>query len=332
MKQGYLAILDSDGEYVGRLGHYLNDSEFMMLRVLVFSSQEKFDAFLEKEKVDMILVRKNMWKEEYEEKNGIVLCDSLMDTPENISWIYKYQSARTIGQEIMDSYAKRTDTKVICSNKKIKTDILAVFPVGDDSLGTIFAWELAKVLGRSKRTLYVNLKSFSGMRSKLGGDWREDLSDCIYFLRKGEGNIAVKLQALIRQEEGIFSLPPAWSEEDISSVSKEEWRQLLGAITQGLSYERVVLDLSEAAAGFSFWLEECDYIFTPVAGFFAETRTLERKKWMENRVAEQVLKKWICFSGEKLKDMREFSVSEDSQARSYVNHILRENGVLDGEI
>lgn len=331
MKQGCVAILDVDEEYVRKLGHYLNESDFMALRVFVFSNQQKFDSFLDKEKMDVILVQKNLWKEEYKSQNGIALCENLKEVPEDICWIYKYQSARIIGQEIMGVFAKNMSGKVFY-RKKEAVAVFSVFPVGDENLGMIFAWELAKVVGKKKRTLFISLKSFSGMSTGLGENWREDLSDCIFFLRKGKGNLAVKIQAVIRQEEVFYYIPPTWSEEDLGSVSKEEWRKFLQVIMEDMDFEQIVLDLSEGVGDFRFWLLESNYVFTPLADAFSDIRVQERRRWMENRMEGAEVKKWITFSGDGLKKTRVFGIEEELQNTHYVNQILKGNGVWDGEI
>lgn len=331
MKQGYLAILDGDKEYVERLGQYLNEGSFMMLRVLVFSIQDKLDQFLKKETPDFLLVNENLWKEEYISKNGILLCEELQGIAQEVPWIYKYQSARNIGQEIMDLYAKCQDMQFLCGSKK-KVAILGVFSVGADISGTVFAWEMSRLLAEKYRVLYINLKSFCGMSSGLGKSWNEDLTDFIYFLRKGHGNLSVKLQAMIQEEEKFSYLPPVTSEEDLKEIGQEEWQQLLRAITQGLDYEKIVLDLSEMGGTFSFWLEQCDFIFTPVTDVLSQIRVQERRNWLNNRVGDSLLKKWVSFPADKFRDVRAFEREENLVLSNYIRHILEENRVTDGTL
>lgn len=331
MKEGVLAILDEDEAYVQRLGNYLNESDFMAMRVFIFSSPEKFEDFLEKEKTDVILVQQSLWKEEYTGKNGMMLCENRLEAPEQEPWIYKYQSARAIGQEIMGLFAKNFSGTVGYGKKK-NVFLWSVFPVGDENMGSAFAWELAKTVGDIRKTLFISLKAFSGMGAVLGQSWSEDLSDCIYFLRKEEGNTAVKIQAVIRQENNFFYIPAAWSEEDINNISKEEWRRFLQIISENLDFEQIILDLAEGARDFRFWLEESDYIFSPLADELSVTRAKERSDWMEKRGEGEAVKRWITFPAEGLKRVQVYGGDTAGLAKDYVNQILKGKGVWNGKI
>ncbi len=333
MKQGVLAILDTDKDYVKKLGQYFNESRFMTLRTYVFSEQEKFDLFLENEKVDLFLVLESLWKETYEREGGLVLGADLEWEPINAPWFFKFQSARELGQELMDYYAKKV---VVYNDGKLGTraNIYGVFAVGNERIGSCFAWELAKYLGQKKRTLYVNLKPFSGMRSTLGEFWGKSFPEAIYFLRKGDGSGVVKVRSFIQEKGSVAYLPPAYSEEDILEITRGEWEEFLQIIAEKLDYEAVVLDLWEGADSYSFWEDKCDYVFTPVGDKFSKRRVDERAEWYE--CGGGIKNKWKIFSDEifakEMVDGREFSTEEFPMVSGFIKGLLEKYEVEDGEV
>lgn len=331
MKQGCLAILDSDKEYLDRLGEYLNEKEFVSLHICIFSEQDKFDEFLKEGNADMILVVWKLWKDEYEALNAVVLYENPQEMSKMPEGIYKYQSARLIGEKIMDLYAKTAGDRIFFPNKK-EACLYGVFPVGEENTAALLAWEIAKYLGREKKVLYISMKAFSGMRSRLDINQENSLSDCIFFMRKREGNLLVKLQAVICQGEGFDYLPSMESEDDIRDVSADEWKYLLTEITKNLDYEMVVLDLSEVSESFLFWLELCDLVFSPLSGEFVNIRISERRKWIESRNQKELLDKWVLFPGERIRLLEPYGFRRNPDVMQQIAGLFREKGVSYGQI
>ena len=127
---------------------------------------------------------------------------------------------------------------------------------------TKFAIALGKECAKKKTVLYLNLEEYSGLTGEEG----LDLGDVLYYMKQGNGNLGIRLQAAVRQMEGMDYLLPIPIAQDLKEVSEKEWKMLLCELAESSIYELVILDIGESVQGLHHILAQCDRIYMPVMG------------------------------------------------------------------
>lgn len=298
MKQGKMVLLDSDKEYGKRLAEYFNVSDWMPFKVEVFSDLEIMENYIKDRKPDLLVVNEKLLKEEFCRFPLLVLCETLMTAEMDAPQIYKYQSAREVGREIVSWYAGQAQYPVALVRQN-RLKVIGVYSLDKKREKSLLAWETAKYLGKRGRALYLNLEPYSGMEEYVGRLSGECLSDYLFSLRQNQSNTGLCLQGMTEQRGGIDFMPPAKAWEDIRDIQTEEWKRLIQTVEMETEYDSLIFDISEAAGDFAFWLSVCEKVFL-VAGedFYSQMRKREMQEFLEKRTDKELLGKWeICSLG-----------------------------------
>ncbi len=293
MKQKKLVLLEPDWEYGKRLAEYFNVSDWMPFKTEVFSDPDAMESYIKDMPPDLLMVNEQMLKEEYRTIPLLVLCETLiiaeMDTPQ----IYKYQSGQEIGRELISWYAMQTEHQAVYARQE-KLRVVGIYSFDKKREKNLLAWEVAKYLGKQGKTLYLNLEPYSGMEEYFGKFTGESLSDYLFFLRQNRGNTGFYLQGMTEQRAGVDFVPPAKAWEDVRDIRMEEWRRMIQAVEMETAYTALVIDISEAAGDFMFWFSVCERVFIPVGeDFYSQTRKKEMRAFLEKRMDQETLDKWI---------------------------------------
>jgi len=130
---------------------------------------------------------------------------------------------------------------------------------------TGFALTLGEILAEKKRTIYLNLERYSGLKDmdviQEGGG---DINDLIYFYRLDENSLVFRLSSLIRSFLNLDYIAPALAGEDVMSVNGSEWSCIISALAAAGEYEAVVLDLGVSLEDAVYLMSICDRVYMPV--------------------------------------------------------------------
>lgn len=324
MKQGKMIILDPDWEYGKRLAEYFNVSDWMPFKAEVFSDSETMESYIKDMTPDLLVVNERLLKEEFREIPLLVLCETLMVAEMDSPQIYKYQSAREIGREIVSWYAMQAKRHTILARQE-KLRIVGVYSLDRKREKNLLAWEVAKYYGKKGRTLYLNLEPYSAMGQYLRNFSGESLSDYLFFLRQNRGNTGLRLQGMTEQLAGVDILPPARAWEDIRDIRTEEWSRLVQAVKTETEYGYLIFDISEAAGDFVFWLSVCEKILMPVGDdFYSQMRKKEMQTFLEMRTDKELLDKWIVCSQGGWQGFQEYTEEDQPEMEKLVKKLLQE--------
>lgn len=322
MKQGRMIILEPDREYARRLAEYFNVSDWMPFEAEFFSDSEELLDYIKRAEPDLLLVNERLLKEEFTEYSLLVLCETLMIAEMDSPQIYKYQSAREIGKEVISWYASQSKRSgLFVRNRKLT--VTGVYSLDRKREKSMFSWEIAKFYGKKGKTLYLSLEAYSAMEQYLGAFSGEGLSDYLFCLRQGRGNIGFRLQGMTERIGGVDILPPSRAQEDISDIRKEDWRQLIQVIEEETEYSYLVLDISEAAGDFEFWLDVCSRMIMPVGeDFYSQSRSREMREFIGKRVAKEAMEKWILCPLGGWSSYREYAGEEHPEMEEFLERLI----------
>ena len=166
--------------------------------------------------------------------------------------------------EVYGQKAEEGDGRGSGAILKPPTRITGIFSPVARCMKTSFALAIGQCLARTKAVLYLNFEAPSGLNVLLGDSWERDISDVIYYIRRGERNIAPRLLPLVREIGTLGFVPPSPSPAEIYSVTADEWHQLFLSLRRDSAYESLVLDRGELPLVCPEILEECDIIYMPV--------------------------------------------------------------------
>ena len=297
MRKQILALMDSEESYAIHFMEHVNRKKTTPFEVHAFTDKAKLMEYAATHRIEILLISEHDLEENCRIPAGqiIVLTDGA-DSGGLYPNVCKYQASSAVMREVMEVYgqqARDEGGREQGAVLKPPMKIVGVFsPVGR-CMKTSFALALGQCLAGMKATLYMNFEAASGLRHLLKCEWERDISDVIYYIRRGERSITARLLPLIREIGALGFVPPSPSLSEICSVTADEWSVLFGSLRRDSSYEVLVLDLGELPLINPDILEECDLIYMPVRDDAVAKAKLtefrEKAEQMESDVASRLI-------------------------------------------
>ena len=281
-----LVICDEDLRYATRLGENISAREDGSLNVYVYSNLGQALQSTKHRENNIFLVSEGFSVEErrsIEAHNIYVLVKGeVWEGNEQERPIRKYQNASEIMREIFSSYneeEQRAYTQILSGKAKLIAVYSPIHRVGKST----FAKTLARAYAKDKKTLYLNLEEYASCGEEGAG-----LGEILYYMKQGNRNLRMRLEAAVREKDGYAYLLPVEMAEDLKEISAVEWQAFFHEIIEVAGYERIILDIGECIQGLFDILELCDCIYMPVLRDEISERKLQR---FDNNVNKMKLKK-----------------------------------------
>lgn len=264
MKKEVFAVCDLETSYVLRLMEFIQERQGASFEVQAFTNVKSLCEFAGKHEISLLLISAQAMCREIKAlpiEKIMILSEG--EDLEDYPCVYKYQASDSLISEVMGYYAAEKNT---APQPLLKKDMrcIAVYSPVRRALKTSFALTLGQLLARERRVLYINLESYSGLSWIMEKEFTADVSDLMYFVKRGYGSLAYKLQGVVQNIGNLDYIPPALSPMDLRGVTCEEWLSLLGEIEAYSAYEAVILDFDETVDGFLEILRHCGTIYMPV--------------------------------------------------------------------
>lgn len=294
METKVLAICDTEVKYAVKLMETFCEKQKFGFQIHTFSKLDELERYMMCNSVELLLVSGKIMSEEvsrYPIPKIILLSDgSLEEKFSDYDVIYKYQSAETILREVLGYYAEISGPTIGMFGRKKEFEIHGVFsPVGRCGK-TALSECLASKLGKSGRTLLLDLQSYSAHKEQQGGTELWDLSDIIYFLRQGKQTFLYKLGSIVRKADHYDYILPMQSIADLRSVTAPEWSGLLEKLAEDSDYQKVVIDFGTDICGLFQLLSQCTRVYMPVFNDYASKRKVENFFWiLEDESFEEII-------------------------------------------
>ncbi len=266
MSDKNVVICDREIRYANGLGENIAEREDLAVKVYVCSSFERVLELEQAKKIHIFIVDEEITYAQRTQIGAnqvfVLARGKVADLGEEEWAIGKYQCADEIIRQVFEFYVDRTKENVMrCMNKE-RARLVAVYSPIHRVGKTTFALALGRECAKSKKVLYLNLEEYTGM--EVSQDTNMNLGDLLYYLRQGNGNLGIRLQAAVKEDEGLDVVPPIPVVLDLKEVTQEEWEALITDLLENSLYEMVVLDVGESVQGLFPLLELCDRVYMPV--------------------------------------------------------------------
>ena len=266
MSDKNVVICDREIRYANGLGENISEREDLAVKVYVCSSFEHVLELEQAKKIHIFIVDEEITYAQRTQIGAnqvfVLARGKVADLGEEEWAIGKYQCADEIIRQVFEFYVDRTKENVMrCMNKE-RARLVAVYSPIHRVGKTTFALALGRECAKSKKVLYLNLEEYAGM--EVSQDTNMNLGDLLYYLRQGNGNLGIRLQAAVKEQEGLDVVPPIPVVLDLKEVTWEEWEALITQLLENSLYEMVVLDVGESVQGLFPLLELCDRVYMPV--------------------------------------------------------------------
>lgn len=294
MDRKVLAICDQETQYAVKLMKAFSEKQSFGFQVRVFSNVDELEQFLSQQSIEILLITGRDMSERVGCLNItkiILLTDGeIFEEFSAYESVCKYQSAERILKSILGFYAESAQPVSGMYSSKNDFRIHGVYsPVGRCGKSAL-AKALAGKLGRSKKTLLLDLQSFAAREEQLGEAEQWDLADLIYFLRQGKRTFLYKLGSIVRNRGTYDEILPMKIPADLKSVTLAEWTELLDKLATDSEYDEVVVKFGNDICGLFQLLSRCTRVYLPVISDIESKRKVQNFEWIiENENFENLI-------------------------------------------
>lgn len=262
MRNGTVAIYDSDINYLHHLSEYLRLREDFPYDILVFSSLDAFN----KSTLDSIDIFITSYIPEFINTKDIgdvfFLTTESADTIDGFPCLCKYEPADTLLRKIMNKSTSICGTPFITNDKQCF--IIGVYsPVGRCGK-TSLSLSLGCALSKTSPTLLISFDSFSLLPSFIEGERMRDISDLLFYFKEEPDNLKNKLLSLTYDIFQLKFLCPALSPLRIKTTEEKMWCQLIKEIARTWLYKYIVVDISDCFSSQEEFFKLSDIIYMPI--------------------------------------------------------------------
>lgn len=296
-KTADLAICDEQEEYAEQLLRVLEEHLGEGCRFHLFHDVGKMEEYADRRGLDVLIIGEEYEKEirnDLKEKKRLVLTgrrdescsgetaeagrDGYESDGRIRKMIFRYQPAVDIAASIRrviipgkPAPAKRSAE--VHPAKIIRRPAIRDSPVTKGLIGvyspihrigkTKFALRIGQKMAEKGSVLYLNLEGYSGYEYYFPEGARKDLGDILYCMKQERSDYGLKISSMAGQIGKMDFIAPMENEQDLRSVSREEWTALFDMILEECIYDTVILDLGDCVDGLYEILRKCVKVYTP---------------------------------------------------------------------
>lgn len=268
MKKPIFAVCDLEAAYAYHLMERSNGKPGMPFEMQAFTNIKSLGLYASQHEIWILLISAKAMCPEVKDMNirkiMILSEGEIIEELAEYPAVYKYQSSDSLIAEVMGYYSRQEAAADPLAVMKKDVELIGVYSPVRRTLKTSFALTLGQVLAQGRTVLYINLEAYSGMEELLRKEFDTDITDLMYFVKEGNGNVIYKLNSIVQTFHNLDFLPPALSPYDIRDVTQKDWEGLLDEVVQFSTYNTIILDLDEHVEGAFELLRRCGRIYMPV--------------------------------------------------------------------
>ena len=241
-------FLEEDANYIERIVSVFNSKYSDKLQVFSFTNKAKALEAAKAHKVNVFVAGDEFEIEESDLPNRCTLA-YLVDGMVSVNndehpTINKYQKVEMIYKQILSIYSEAAGNIGSMSESKEGTNVIWFTSFsggcGNSTLAAAYSIYLSS---QGKKTMYLNLEKNGDPEVFFTGDGQYSMSDIIYTLKSGKGNLAMKIESSVRiSEEGVYYIAAPNVALDFLELNTEEVVRLVNTIIRENGYDFVILD------------------------------------------------------------------------------------------
>ena len=168
-----------------------------------------------------------------------------IDSIHGVKTVGKFQKIDTIYKQFLNVYSESHHDITL---KNIGNDrnkcIAFMSPAGGVGTSTVAAATALYLAKSGKKTLYIDLDTYGVMDVFFSGEGRLDIGSIIYELKKGNTNLRLKLESVIKQDpRGVYFIQQPKVLLDMMELTEQNVDVLIGELRSGLDFEYLILDM-----------------------------------------------------------------------------------------
>ena len=266
MDKKILAILDGEERYARGLMEYMSKKDSIPFRIHIFTDAGKICSFKGNEEIECLMVAESSYTEEVAKlkiPHVIILSETGRMIDDTLLHIGKYQSGEMIYKQVLDFYSGIETYSYIpqrTGNRQMK--VISVYtPIGR-CLQTSFAVSMGQILSKKAKTLYLNFEAYSGLSELLRRDFRNDISDLMYYFECSKETLSVRIESLTEKLGELDFIPPVMIYQNLYGIEGSKWIELFRHMEKTTEYEYLILDLTDEMPDLWDILRYSDIVYT----------------------------------------------------------------------
>lgn len=263
MGSGVIALFTPDSRYANAFMEYNFHHEKGKVVVKSYTNPESLEYALKNEDFDLLLIDAELIDEPGIDYKGtrVILSHKKYISDTSVPAIFLYQKAEYVFRQIYELLSEESvEEEFSCAATSSMPEFFGVYSPCYPLEREQFAIELAKIIGKKKRTLYLNMAALTE-----GDEGNEDgISELLLFLQAADKSIVYKLPALIRHKENYDYLPGVKHYQDIYDIQVSDIERLMKQFERIDSYDVVIVDIGLSGELAYCMLRYCSKIWMPV--------------------------------------------------------------------
>lgn len=260
----YLALCDTETEYVNNFISYMNRQKSIGFYYVGFSKIDELEDFICDNEVAVLIITRHLYYEGLKKDGRQILILSAICLSDNHNYIYKYQSMNDILKEISD----KCDSELITlSGRNLllgSSRLIGVYSPIHRTGKSILSVTLSAILNAKSQALYINLEGSCGFEWAYPENEQNDVSDIIYAISQDNENIVELIKEIIKDNGYFDFIPPALAPEEIRLIKYSQVIKMIELISGLNIYQNIILEFDELLDDYVDLISECDRVYMPL--------------------------------------------------------------------
>ncbi len=242
-----LAVVDSDQRYKEQFISFFTRNYADRCEIYSFSSSDALLDHSKDNKIDVVLVSEDsgLTRSHFSKNTAFAFFSesSAVDTIQGERTICRYQKMDLIFKEILSLYSDLSTS--VTSYKSLgegKTDVLVFLsPAGGCGSTTAGAAAARAICAAGRKVLFLSLEQCACVDTLFTADGSFSMSDVIYAVKSNKSNLKLRLESMVKEDEGVFFYDSCPVALDGLEFSTEEVAQLFRELKDTGSYDVIIV-------------------------------------------------------------------------------------------
>lgn len=273
MKNGTLAIYDSDVDYIHHLSEYLRLRDDFPYDIIVFSDLDAFNKS-SLNSIDIFITSQiPNFISEKDIGDVFYLTVDNISTFNNYVCLFKYQPADTLIRTIMENAHNNVNTYSLNLHKNCH--ITGIYSPINRCGKTSLAISLGLSLAADSSTLLISFDSFSVIKDLVKDNSFRDISDLLFYYKEDSATLKTKLLSISYKYLDLNFICPPVTPKRIKTTDVSLWCSLIDEIAKSGLYNNIVIDISDSFSSLENFFMLCDRIFMPQLNDYVSTKKID---------------------------------------------------------